>query len=75
VQVAALAGSRRADLRPANLDPAGEYVAQGLVVRICGGTGSGKTTVTERIIGALSQECVLVLQQDHYYRDMQHLPP
>jgi uridine kinase len=72
--VATLAGSRRADLWPANPDRAGEYVAQGLVIGICGGTGSGKTTVTERIISALSQESVLVLQQDHYYRDLPHLP-
>jgi uridine kinase len=49
-------------------------VAQGLVIGICGGTGSGKTTVTERIISALSQDSVLVLQQDHYYRDLPHLP-
>jgi len=49
-------------------------VPQGLVIGICGGTGSGKTTVTERIISALSQESVLVLQQDHYYRDLPHLP-
>ena len=49
-------------------------MAQGLVIGICGGTGSGKTTVTERIISALSQESVLVLQQDHYYKDLPHLP-
>jgi len=49
-------------------------VAQGLVIGICGGTGSGKTTVTERIISALSLQSVLVLQQDHYYRDFPHLP-
>lgn len=49
-------------------------MAQGLVIGICGGTGSGKTTVTDRIISALSLESVLVLQQDHYYRDLPHLP-
>ncbi len=52
----------------------GECVAQGLVIGICGGTGSGKTTITESIISALSQESVLVLQQDHYYKDLPHLP-
>ncbi len=45
-----------------------------LVIGICGGTGSGKTTITDRIIGALSEESVLVLQQDHYYKDLPHLP-
>jgi len=49
-------------------------VAKRLVIRICGGTGSGKTTITERIISTLSPESVLVLQQDHYYKDFPHLP-
>ena len=49
-------------------------VAQGLVIGICGGTGSGKTTITERIISVLPKESVLVLQQDHYYKDLPHLP-
>lgn len=44
-----------------------------LVIGICGGTGSGKTTITERIISALSPESVLVLQQDHYYKDFPEL--
>jgi uridine kinase len=44
-----------------------------LVIGICGGTGSGKTTITERIIEALSSDKVLVLQQDHYYKDLPHL--
>jgi len=49
-------------------------VAKRLVIGICGGTGSGKTTITERIISVLSPESVLVLQQDHYYKDFPHLP-
>jgi uridine kinase len=49
-------------------------VAQRLVIGICGGTGSGKTTITERIISALSPESVLVLQQDHYYKDFPGKP-
>jgi len=49
-------------------------VAKGLVIGICGGTGSGKTTITERIISVLSPESVVVLQQDHYYKDLPHLP-
>lgn len=45
-----------------------------LIIGICGGTGSGKTTITDRIISALAPESVLVLQQDHYYRDFPDLP-
>jgi uridine kinase len=45
-----------------------------LVIGICGGTGSGKTTITSCIIRALSEANVLVLEQDHYYKDLPHLP-
>jgi uridine kinase len=44
------------------------------VIGICGGTGSGKTTITGRLSDALSGSGVLVIQQDHYYRDLSHLP-
>jgi uridine kinase len=47
---------------------------QTLTIGICGGTGSGKTTITNRLIEALSEESVLLLQQDHYYKDTPHLP-
>jgi len=47
--------------------------SRALVVGICGGTGSGKTTVAERIIAALPGDSVLLLQQDHYYKDLSHL--
>lgn len=48
-------------------------MAKRLVIGICGGSGSGKTTITDRIISVLSPECVLVLQQDHYYKNFPHL--
>jgi uridine kinase len=47
---------------------------QTLTIGICGGTGSGKTTITNRLIEALSEDSVLLLQQDHYYKDTPHLP-
>lgn len=43
------------------------------VIGICGGTGSGKTTITDRLSRALSNDGVVVLQQDHYYKDLAHL--
>jgi uridine kinase len=49
-------------------------MANCLVIGICGGTGSGKTTITSRIIEALPQQSVQILQQDHYYKDLPQLP-
>ncbi len=46
-----------------------------VVIGICGGTGSGKTTITNRLSSALSADGVVVLQQDHYYKDLSHLSP
>lgn len=40
-----------------------------LVIGIAGGSGSGKTTVTQAIITAVGAENVTLLQQDSYYRD------
>ncbi|HET9400249.1 MAG TPA: uridine kinase [Candidatus Acidoferrales bacterium] len=48
-------------------------MANNLTVGICGGTGSGKTTITNRLISALSEQTVVLLQQDHYYKDLPHL--
>ena len=48
-------------------------MAKNLTVGISGGTGSGKTTITNRLISALSEQSVVLLQQDHYYKDLSHL--
>ena len=45
-----------------------------LIIGICGGTGSGKTTITNRIIEALSEKNVIVLEQDNYYKGFPELP-
>ena len=45
-----------------------------LLLGIAGGTGSGKTTLAERIGAALAGS-VTVLDHDGYYRDRSHLPP
>lgn len=49
-------------------------MARSLIIGICGGTGSGKTTITNRLMNVLPEESVLLLQQDHYYKDLPHLP-
>lgn len=41
-----------------------------IVIGIAGGTGSGKTTVTEKILSRLDPSRVIVLQHDHYYKDI-----
>jgi len=45
-----------------------------LIIGIAGGTGSGKTTVVNEIIGRLNKSDVAVIPQDAYYRDNSHLP-
>ncbi|MBS0011827.1 MAG: uridine kinase [Bacteroidales bacterium] len=45
-----------------------------LIVGIAGGTGSGKTTVTRKVMELLGNENVIMIPQDAYYRDNRHLP-
>ncbi len=45
-----------------------------IIIGIAGGTGSGKTTVVNKIISQLSKDEVAVLSQDSYYLDSSHLP-
>jgi uridine kinase len=44
-----------------------------LVIGIAGGTGSGKTTVAEKISESLPPERAIVIQHDWYYLDRSHL--
>lgn len=46
-----------------------------LVIGIAGGSGSGKTTVTNAIIEAVGADNVTLLQEDAYYRDFGDLSP
>jgi len=41
-----------------------------LVIGIAGGTGSGKTTVTNKILDHLDRGRVVVIQHDSYYKDI-----
>ncbi len=45
-----------------------------LIIGIAGGTGSGKTTVVNKIINSLPLGEVAVLPQDSYYKDSSHIP-
>ncbi|MBA3322997.1 MAG: uridine kinase [Pyrinomonadaceae bacterium] len=45
-----------------------------MIIGICGGTGSGKTTVANRILDSVSAREVAFLQQDSYYRDLDQMP-
>lgn len=45
-----------------------------LIIGIAGGTGSGKTTVVNKIYESLKGVNVVALQQDAYYIDLSHLP-
>lgn len=44
-----------------------------LVIGIAGGTGSGKTTVVNKIISTLPAGEVAVIPQDSYYKDSSHI--
>lgn len=45
-----------------------------MVIGICGGTGSGKTTVANKIVDSVGRNNVVFLQQDAYYRDLGDMP-
>lgn len=45
-----------------------------LIIGIAGGTGSGKTTVVNKIIDSFPAGEVAVLPQDSYYKDSSHVP-
>ena len=44
-----------------------------LVIGIAGGSGSGKTSVTNAIYEVYKEKAVVVIEQDYYYKDQSHL--
>ncbi len=45
-----------------------------LILGVAGGSGSGKTTVVNKIVEGIGREKVLIIEHDSYYRDLSHLP-
>lgn len=45
-----------------------------MIIGICGGTGSGKTTIARAIVEAVGAENVVLVEQDSYYRNLADMP-
>ncbi|HMQ04672.1 MAG TPA: uridine kinase [Pyrinomonadaceae bacterium] len=45
-----------------------------MIIGICGGTGSGKTTIAKKIVGSVGAESVVLIEQDSYYRNLSDMP-
>jgi len=45
-----------------------------MIIGICGGTGSGKTTIARTIVETVGREKVVLVEQDSYYRNLADMP-
>jgi len=45
-----------------------------IIIGVAGGTASGKTTVSKKILENVGPEHLAYIQHDSYYRDLSHLP-
>ncbi len=45
-----------------------------MIIGICGGTGSGKTTIARAIVDAVGVHNVVLVEQDSYYRNLADMP-
>ncbi|HRJ88795.1 MAG: uridine kinase [Blastocatellia bacterium] len=45
-----------------------------MIIGICGGTGSGKTTIARSIVDAVGKTNVVLVEQDSYYRNLADMP-
>src|ERR1043165_345782 len=45
-----------------------------MIIGICGGTGSGKTTIARAIVETVGAERVVLVEQDSYYRNLADMP-
>ena len=44
-----------------------------MIIGICGGSGSGKTTTARKVLEKIGKNKVVLLEQDSYYYDLAHL--
>lgn len=56
------------------LESAADVTKPFMIIGISGGTGSGKTTVSRKIISSIGESNVAYLQQDSYYRNLSSIP-
>ena len=45
-----------------------------MIIGICGGTGSGKTTIARAIVESVGEKKVVLVEQDSYYRNLSDMP-
>ena len=45
-----------------------------MIIGICGGTGSGKTTIARKIVETVGAKKVVLIEQDAYYRNLADMP-
>ena len=45
-----------------------------MIIGICGGTGSGKTTIARAIVREVGAKNVILVEQDSYYRNLADMP-
>ena len=45
-----------------------------MFIGICGGTGSGKTTIARKILDSVGDGNVVLVEQDSYYRNLSDMP-
>lgn len=45
-----------------------------MIIGICGGTGSGKTTIARKIVETVGAEKVILIEQDSYYLNLADMP-
>lgn len=45
-----------------------------MIIGICGGTGSGKTTIARAIVETVGAQNVILIEQDSYYRNLADMP-
>lgn len=44
-----------------------------LIIGVAGGSGSGKTTVVNKIVQCIGKKNILLIEHDSYYRDLSHI--